>query len=399
MPADSRQDPVRVATLGLGVLGGLALMGVSFYLTLTQTAASDLAGFDAALRAATSHLGCPYSRTVQFAAARGVPGLATPARAGLLIWHFNEPLAATWPLYPLLHLPITDTVWIWQTASVAALAGAAALLWRDRGALPPLLTGAVIVALLCNEGAGYGLALGQDDSFLLLAMLCGLACLRRGRDWPAGLAFGIVALKPQLIFLVFVTCAFQRRWRACAGMAAATAVLWGASVAAVGPACAATWLRTASAPDQLQIGVGLPVTLARLTQARAPAEALFAVLTAAAVAVAWRLRHLDAELLASMAVAGALIIGLHTLLYDLVFLAPLGMKLARRHPLAVFAGGWLITVAYFLDIWTGWNTRSAVRLTTLIPVALTVAAMIAVTRSPDHGGGNAMPPAIAAAGG
>jgi len=49
-----------------------------------------------------------------------------------------------------------------------------------------------------------------------------------------------------------------------------------------------------------------------------------------------------------VAIALAVVIGLHTLAYDVLFLAPLGMVVARSHPWSVVAAGWAFTLAQLI---------------------------------------------------
>jgi hypothetical protein len=387
MTGPGQRNPVRSAALVVGCLGLLGLAVVNAALRIPDPVASDFTGFYSVLHAYSAHLGCVYSRPVQFAGAAMVPQEAWSVHHHVLAWHFNEPMLLTMLAYPLTHLPLVPAGGIWVGGNAAALVGCGALLWRRRGSLPPLLTAAVITALLCNEIVNTNFWLAQDDAILLLVFLGGLSLLGSGHDVSAGLLLGVVALKPQLVYLALAVLVFQRRWRAVAGLCGSGAVLWAASVAMVGTACTATWLHTASLVGELQVGMGIPSSLARLTGTKLPAEALFAVLSLAALALLWWLRHLDTDLAVCLAVGIALAIGLHVLTYDMLFLAPLGIRVARRYPWAVFAAGWLFTAAQVVDASTSWagSYKTPVRLAEAAPVLAVGAAIAVVRRLEDPG--------------
>jgi hypothetical protein len=109
----------------------------------------------------------------------------------------------------------------------------------------------------------------SGDALLLIAALLAIDLLRKHQDLAAGLLLGLVAVKPQLIFLAVI----------------AVAVL---------------------------IGIR---------------------------------RRVDTPHFAIIAIALAVIVGLHTLAYDVLFLAPLGMLVAQSRPWSVVAAGWVFTVA------------------------------------------------------
>jgi hypothetical protein len=73
------------------------------------------------------------------------------------------------------------------------------------------------------------------------------------------------------------------------------------------------------------------------------------LLAVVAVAVLIRIRRrVDTPHFAAIAIALAVVIGLHTLAYDVLFLAPLGMAVARSRPWSVVAAGWAFTLAQLI---------------------------------------------------
>jgi hypothetical protein len=109
----------------------------------------------------------------------------------------------------------------------------------------------------------YSLAYGQMTALLAVPLALFVVSLRRKRDIAAGLALGLLAIKPQMLVGLFVYLAIQRRFRAIAAMLASGAVVTGASFIAF-PEAARTyahvssqmlaWSRIASARPWAQIG-------------------------------------------------------------------------------------------------------------------------------------------------
>lgn len=384
--SNPKLSPVLTATLLLGSIGSLGFVGLSMAHAVISPASTDFAGFDAAIHVAMGHLGCVYLRPVQLAGARAVSGLIAPVRAARLPWKYNEPLALSFLVYPLSHLPLAAAVAVWVFASAAALGASGVLMWRQRGAVAPLLAFAVIVSLLCNDVTQINFWLAQNDPILLLIFLFGLARLRGGHEVSAGLLFGIVALKPQLVFLVFAVLLFQHRWRVAAAMFASAVTLWAVSLVTIGSACAVTYFHSASALGELEVSTGLPTTLADLTHKVFPSEVLFAVLSVCAVGLLWRLRKIELELAIAVALAFALAIGLHVLWYDMLFLAPLGMLFARRFPLTMFAMGWLFSMALLTDEVTRIDRTSPVSLLELGLLAVAAATVMVIKSAQENSG-------------
>jgi hypothetical protein len=208
---------------------------------------------------------------------------------------------------------------------------------------------AVAAALLLNLIADTEFGLAQNDALLLIVALLAVDLLRKHQDLAAGLLLGLVAVKPQLIFLAVTALVIHQRWRVLAGCAATVAAIGSISILMVGPACGVQWLASATKLGEFQIGIGLPGTLARLTGSTAPAEIAFIVLAVIAVVALFRIRRrVDTPHLAAIAIALAVVIGLHTLAYDVLFLAPLGMMVARSRPWWVVGTGWAFTLAQLI---------------------------------------------------
>jgi Glycosyltransferase family 87 len=367
------------------VTGSIAMALAAVRYAVTNPQSSDFAGVAAAHQAQAKGLGCIYSRSVQLAGEHLVPGVVAPHAAADLIWHFNEPPPMTLLAAPFAALHLSTAVNLWEVIICLALAACVFLLWRARGGLPPLLMAAVVAGLLLNEIANTEFSLAQNDALLLVAALVAFDLLRRHQDLGAGLLLGLVAVKPQLIFLAVIALLIHQRWRAVAGCAATVGAIGALSILMAGPSCSLQWLGSATQLGEFQIGIGLPGTLARWTGTTVAAEIAFLVLAIVALVVLIRIRRrVDTPLLAAIAIAIAVVIGLHTLAYDVLFLAPLGMAVARSKPWSVIAAGWAFTVAQ-LTYPVG---AAPVLATELVPfVAVTLAVVFIVrngTPSEEH---------------
>lgn len=331
------------------VAGAIATAIASVRYAVTYPQSSDFAGVVAAHQAQASALGCIYSRQVQLAGAHLVPGLVPPGSAQDLIWHFNEPPVVTLLAVPFANLGITEAVSIWEAVLWVALAACAWLLWRERNGLSRWMAVAVLAALLLNQIANTEFSLAQNDALLLIAALLALDLLRRQHDLAAGLLLELVAVKPQLVFLAVIALVIQRRWNAVAGCVVAGAVIGGISVLMVGTSCSLQWLSSATKLGEFQISIGLPGTLARSFGSTVSAELAFAILAVIAVVLLIAIRdRVTTATLAAIAIALAVVIGLHTLAYDVLFLAPMGMMVARSRPWSVIAAGWAFTFAQLI---------------------------------------------------
>jgi hypothetical protein len=325
----------------------MALAATRFAVTYPQN--SDFAGVAATHQAQSAGLGCIYSRSVQLAGAHLVPGVVAPSLPVDLIWHFNEPPVMTLLAAPFAALGIGTQVNLWEIVIWAALAACAFLLWRARGGLSHWMMAAVAAALLLNLIANTEFSLAQNDALLLIVALLALDLLRKHQDIAAGVLLGVVAVKPQLIFLAVIALVIHQRWRVLAACAVTVAAIGSISVLMVGRACTVAWLGSATKLGEFQIGIGLPGTLARLLGSTAAAEIAFVLLAIIAVAVLIRIRRrVDTPHFAAIAIALAVVIGLHTLAYDVLFLAPLGMAVAQSRPWSVVAAGWAFTLAQLI---------------------------------------------------
>jgi hypothetical protein len=113
------------------------------------------------------------------------------------------------------------------------------------------------------------------------------------------------------------------------------------------------------------------------------AELAFVALAIVAVVLLVRIRsRVDTGVFFAIALALAVVIGLHTVAYEVLFLAPLGMAVAVSKPWMVVATGWAFTVAQVI-----YPRGAGPFLTTeVVPlVAVTVAVIFVVRRGANRG--------------
>ena len=158
---------------------------------------------------------------------------------GGLVYHY-------WPVLGGLLLPLAGgslgtalTVWVLGSA----LAFTAALILLVYG-----------LRFRLGDGVIFGLAAwsflphivdleqGQTSNLLCLPLAFALLALRRGAEGPAGLALGLLCLKPQLLPVWAVALLAARRWRALAGLGASALALAAISTVMAGPGWIGDWI-------------------------------------------------------------------------------------------------------------------------------------------------------------
>lgn len=119
---------------------------------------------------------------------------------------------------PLRALAVVPALVVWVVLSAGLIALAAHVLDRELdlglGRLAPLVAISFFPAF-------YTLLLGQSEALLLAGVVGFLYLFRRGDDFPAGLALGILVLKPPLLVVPAIYLATKQCWRALAGFATA----------------------------------------------------------------------------------------------------------------------------------------------------------------------------------
>jgi alpha-1,2-mannosyltransferase len=244
---------------------------------------------------------------------------------------YISPPPVAWIAVPFTSLPYDLGYWIWSALLVGALAGAWYLAAPGAGRER-------IVHLAAALGwlpVIYGLQLGQPGLFVVLGVAGAYALLRSGHELQAGLALGVLALKPQLAFLVPVALLVSGRYRALGGAAISLGVLAAASALNVGMDGMAAY------QDRLTFAAGVPVnrelTLAPFIGDLTVTRVIQVAIAVWALVLVYRFRKRAAEWILVPAIVGGLLASPYLHLDDLVMLglaAWLYLRTERKPPWA-----------------------------------------------------------------
>jgi hypothetical protein len=241
--------------------------------------------------------------------------------------------------YPPIFLPVAEALALlpyllalalWQASTFALYLWSMALLKRRFGAALPmteyLVLAAAFTAVVVNLGHG-------QNGFLSAALFALALTLLESRPWLAGIAFGLVAYKPQLALLIPFALAAGGRWRAFLAAATTVAALVALTSLLYGPDCwreffAATQGSRQMILDQGRVGYEKMVSVfAWMRLWKAPLTLAYLVQAAVALAVLvetvriWR-TNADPRLKGAALCLGALLATPFALDYDLMLLAP-----------------------------------------------------------------------------
>jgi hypothetical protein len=138
--------------------------------------------------------------------------------------NYYNPPALAYLQSPLTELPYRHAFWLFSGLSLAALAGFLALGWRaGRGvAEMPLL----ILGVLAFAPVHEAIIMGHMTLFFVFALTFGLFALKGGQPVLTGLAFSLLALKPQWAILPALFLLWRREWRALAVMAVVSSLIF-----------------------------------------------------------------------------------------------------------------------------------------------------------------------------
>ncbi len=144
---------------------------------------------------------------------------------------------------PFAGLAPTTNMAIWDILNIVSFAWG---LWflLSTLSLPRFTRLLLLLGALTSLPFIVNLEQGQSSGIVMLGFGLGIGLLKKGRDLPAGLAFGLLLLKIQWLPILLLVLLWKRRWRTLAGIAAMGGALTLASVAAAGTG----WL-----PDYLHI--------------------------------------------------------------------------------------------------------------------------------------------------
>jgi len=227
---------------------------------------------------------------------------------------YISPPPVAWIALPFTVVPYEAGYLIWSAVLVVALAATWYLAAPGSG-WPRAIH---LLAALAWVPVIYGLQLGQPGLFVALGVAASYALLRRGQELLAGLALGVLVLKPQLAFLVPIALLVAGRYRAFAGAAMVLGLLAIASAINVGPGGIATY------QDRLNFAAGVPVnrelTLAQLVGDLTVTRIAQALIALWALALAFALRKRGPEWIFVVALVGGLLASPYLHLDDLVML-------------------------------------------------------------------------------
>jgi|GEM_PF-755411 len=227
---------------------------------------------------------------------------------------FISPPPVAWLALPFTPLPYELGYWIWSALLLSALASTWYLAAPGSGRERVIHAAAALGWLPVI----YGLQLGQPGPFVALGVAGSYAFARSGRPFLSGLALGVLALKPQLGFLVPIALLVSGRYRAFTGAATGLAVLGLASAITVGPDGIAAY------SERLNFAAGVPVnrelTLAPLLGDLRLTRIVQVAIAILALALVYRLRKGPIEWTYVLAVVGGLVASPYLHLDDLVML-------------------------------------------------------------------------------
>ena len=299
---------------------------------------NDFTFYVAAARIGLEH-GWPsiYNLTLQQAQLDAMGSRITIAALARYI----SPPPVAWLALPFTALPYEVAYWIWSTLLVVAMVGVWWFAAPSHGRSRLIFLAAAVGWLPVI----YGLQLGQPGLFVALGVASSYALLKANRPLWAGVALGVLALKPQLAFLVPAAFLFARQDRAFAGSLLALGSLAVISVIALGPAGIADY------QSRLQFAAGVPVnrelTLAYFLGAGSATPAIQVALGLWSLVLAYRTRKRGVEWLYVCALVGGMLATPYVHLDDLVMLGLAALLVLRveHSPLAwVYALGAAIAI-------------------------------------------------------
>ncbi|WP_395072831.1 glycosyltransferase family 87 protein [Hyphococcus sp.] len=261
---------------------------------------------------------------------------AFPSRGGFsLFWVY--PPSIYFLFAPLAALPYLPALWAWMAATTAMFGAAMLSLWRAK--LPLLIA-------LASAAAFQGWLTGQIG-FITAALLVLAAGWADRRPMLAGIAAGLLTIKPQLGLLIPVAFAAAGCWRAFGAAAVTGVALAALSFIVLGAEAWVAFFDAFSAqsarmgeaifpyhklisPYGFAMTLGAPATIAALTQALATTALAAFVFLVWRRTTSWELRLIALLAAAPLATPYAFYYEAPIFIAALMMLAKLGIE-----------GGWL----------------------------------------------------------
>lgn len=198
---------------------------------------------------------------------------------------FLNPPTLAWIATPFLAMPFEVALFLWTLLIV----GAALLAWRLVAPGPGLTRAAHLALFLGLFPTAYGLMVGQPVALVAAAVAVAWWLADHKRPVLAGLALGLIAIKPQLALLVPVCLLVAGHGRLFAAWLLATVVMVAVALVLLGPdgiqryrdalSMASQWEPTRRYAIAGPLGLGPQVYVVQ------------AIVVAVAVVAAWRQRH------------------------------------------------------------------------------------------------------------
>lgn len=231
----------------------------------------------------------------------------------------------------LSRLPYLWALLIWETVTILLYGTCVWALWRQ---CPTLGVQARLVGLAAvGFPPFYALVLyGQVSVLPMACVTLAFLALRAHRKWWAGVAFGALAIKPQLGVAVAVVMLARREWRVIGGAIAAIGAQWGMSALAFGTGPLIAYghmlllgprLADLLEPEPFMFH-SLRAFWTLLSPRSSVALALYALTSGAALALTVRLWRTSValEIRYSALILATILVAPHVGIYELVVLAP-----------------------------------------------------------------------------
>ena len=239
---------------------------------------------------------------------------------------YISPPPVAWLAVPLTLLPFQVAYFVWSALLLGALGWTWYLAAPGTGRLRLVHLAAAVGWLPVI----YGLQLGQPGLFVALGVAGSYALLRRDRPFLAGVALGVLVLKPQLGFLVPPALLLSGRYRAFWGSVVSIGILALIAALVVGPVGISTY------QERLSFAAGVPVnremTIAGLIGNIPVARFFQALLALWALVLVYRLKGRSHEWVFIPALVGGLVASPYLHLDDLVMLGLAGWLYLRTSP-------------------------------------------------------------------
>jgi Glycosyltransferase family 87 len=315
---------------------------------LRDLADTDFVNFVAAARVLRWGA-CLYCIAPQEAASRAVVG--GPLTSHIVV--FVSPPVVAAAFTPLAGFDPHAALAIFLIISLAAMASAGWLIarrWLPNLSMPQRV--ALVTAGVASAPAAWGIAIGQLDPVLFLALVAGITIARR-HPLAGGVLIGALAIKPQLFVLIPVALIIGWNWRVVAGAMITVAGLALSTLLLMGWTHLLDWPRFVmsqydTVPSQ---SISVPLGISRLMGSATLTATLSLLLFGVGIVVLWRRRGQlsDAGTAVSLGLILTMLASPHLLAYDSLFLTMPLTWMARRNWARALALTLALSPAYLVD--------------------------------------------------